>query len=168
MKEFTKQQIFNLQFKWSDIKPKYYINGDKRIKEWWNYEEYWTNISEYVKPLPVDFIREFKDYVNWYLIGMCQKLSEEFMREFSYYLCWYDLPMYQKLSENLIKENKDTINWYRVQQYQDLSEEFLYEFKDKIDWFCYLHGRSNRTQLSEEMLKKLIDEGYIRDEEFFN
>ena len=68
MKELTKKQLFDLQmlYPWFDM-------------EFVNDEEYWNEISEN-ETLSEDFIREFKDRVNWIMISRFQVLSEEFTR----------------------------------------------------------------------------------------
>ena len=92
----TKQQIFDLQFKWnllpdSDIKVE--------LKEWWDDPIYWKCICKY-RELSEDFIREYRNRVNWVYISLCQKLSEEFIMEF----------IDRKLNAYalLINSNKDT------------------------------------------------------------
>jgi hypothetical protein len=54
--------------------------------------------------LSEDFIREFKDRVDWYYISKCQKLSESFIREFQDKVDWDNILVYQKLFEEFKKE----------------------------------------------------------------
>ena len=79
-----------------------------------------------------DFIREFKDEVDWDEISKNQKLSEEFIKEFEYNIDWTVITKYQRLSEKFIKEFKDELDWEYICLYQVLSDEFIEEFKDKI------------------------------------
>jgi hypothetical protein len=67
--------------------------------------DFWVEIS-YKVDLPEDFIREFKDNVDWYWISLHQTLSEDFIREFQDKVYWYHISWYQKLSTNFINEFK--------------------------------------------------------------
>lgn len=71
---------------------------------------YWSELCRN-KILSEEFIREFKDYVNWYYVSSSQSLSENFIREF-----------------------KDSVDWRYIGIRQNLSKEFIYEFYDKVDW----------------------------------
>ena len=62
----------------------------------------WTRISQII--LSEDFIREFKDKVDWYWISIRQTLSEPFIKEFKDKVDWEEITEYQTLSENYIKE----------------------------------------------------------------
>ena len=109
----------------------------------------WFRINIYHK-LSEDFIREFKDYVDWRWISEYQKLSESFIREFKDEVYWGYISMDQKLSEEFIREFKDKAVWYRISEYQKLSEDFIREFKDKVNWY-----RINKYQkLSEDFIKE--------------
>ena len=83
----------------------------KDIKKKLAWEEYydptfdWDDLEFYKKnKLTEDFIREFKDKVNWCYISYYQKLSEDFIREFKNKVNWIWISKYQKLSENFIRE----------------------------------------------------------------
>ena len=73
--------------------------------DWNNYDFYRNN------KLTEDFIREFQDKVNWWLISEYQKLSEDFIREFKDNVSWVDISIAQVLSEDFIREFKDRVNW---------------------------------------------------------
>src|SRR5690349_210927 len=62
------------------------------------YNNNWDIISS-EKKLSLNFIREFKDYVEWFNISKNQKLNEEFIRELKYYVHWECISEYQNLSE---------------------------------------------------------------------
>ena len=113
------------QFK--DIKKKIkweqYYNPDF---DWDNWEFYADNT------LTEDFIREFKDKVDWEYISEFQKLSEDFIREFKDNVSWSFVSINQKLSENFIREFQDKVDWFLIYAYQTLSKEFKEEFKDKF------------------------------------
>ena len=82
-----------------------------------------------------DFIREFKDSMNWGYISQIQKLSEDFIREFKDSVNWYWISSFQKLSEDFIREFKDSVNWEWISYSQNLSESFIREFKDSVYWY---------------------------------
>lgn len=83
------------------IREMLHIHNDPIIENGSELIWYYQVVSE-------DFIREFKDRVNWYYISMSQILSEDFIREF-----------------------EDNVVWYNIRKYQILSREFLEEFRDK-------------------------------------
>jgi len=97
----TKQQLFDLQIKYSNIVPK---NGSgKVIKNWW-YDEYaWLNVCLNFK-LSNDFLRDFKDYLVWSAISYYQSLSEDTIREFKDYVIWKTIVRQQYLSPKFIDE----------------------------------------------------------------
>ena len=92
----------------------------------------WRDV--YQRPLTEDFIREFKDKVDWYYISVYQNLSEDFIREFQDKVNWNAISEYQRLSEAFIREFQDKVNWSSISARQKISEDFIREFQDKVDW----------------------------------
>ena len=125
----------------------------KDIKNKLQYEEYynpnfdWHDANFYANnKLDEDFIRVFKDKVNWISISMTQDLSEDFIREF-----------------------KDKVHWGCISKYQKLSESFILEFNDKIvlsdicnnncnNWNDF--NTSNNAELKELELNALSENKY--------
>ena len=66
------------------------------------------------------------DYISYY------ELSGEFLREFKNELDWYYISRNNPLSEDIIREFQDYVDWYYISKYQILSREFCEEFKDKL------------------------------------
>ena len=94
----------------------------------------WDNLFMY-QYLPVDFIRDYKDKLNWYLICRYnQMLTEEDLIEFKDCLYWDVISKHQKLSENFCEKFSDRLNITSIVPYQNVSDEFITKFKDKIDW----------------------------------
>jgi len=105
MIELTKKQLFDLQFKYMDIKPKNKLG--EPIKEWWKNDSSWYNISfniDLKKEISIEFIRDFKDYLKWSTISTYKTLSEDFIREF---------------------KDKDKVDWKGISKRQILYENFL-------------------------------------------
>ena len=100
--------------------------------------EGWGRISKY-QHLSEDFIREFKDKVDWYYISKYQHLSEDFIREFKDMVNWECISTYQHLSEDFIREFKDKVDWGWISRYQHLSEDFIREFKLTIPKDSWLY-----------------------------
>ena len=113
----------------------------------------WIALSEH-QYLSEDFIREFKDKVNWHRISSCQRLSEEFIREFKDRVNWGCVSKYQHLSEDFIREFKDDVSWGWVSISQHLSEDFIREFADKVKWVFI----SRCQQLSEDFIREFKDD----------
>ena len=114
----------------------------KNIKNKLKWEDYynpdfdWNNQSFYVKnKLSEDFIREFKDKVNWKYISEYQKLSEKFIREFKWKVDWICISKKQRLSERFIREFKNRVDWDMIFEYQKLSKEFKEEFKKELTFY---------------------------------
>jgi len=78
---------------------KYFLKNWKNInKKDINFSEgQWRKISDY-KYLSEEFIKEFKNEVNWNDISCCQKLSARFIDEFIDYM------YYKELFRNIYKE----------------------------------------------------------------
>ena len=72
--------------------------------------------------------------VNWWRISM-QPLSEEFIREFKDEVNWNNISVIQNLSEDFIREMKNYVDWGLISIRQVLSEDFIREFKDYVS-FC--------------------------------
>ena len=94
------------------------------------------------------FIREFKDWIDWNRISVCQELSEDFIREFQDRVYWEGISWHQELSEAFIREFQDKVDWKGISWHQ--------EFQDKVDcrspkYLCGLLGtvRALRTLQSD-------------------
>ena len=144
----------------------------------WDIEEFvrkhhqqldWFYISG-IRILSEDFIRTFKDDVNWNQISYHSwMLSEDFMREFKDRLNWHTLSYRQRMSENFMREFKDKIDWHMVSSYhQKLSEDFMREFKDKIDWYEISHQQKFSEDFAREFKKKLFLEAIPRCQKHFS
>ena len=77
-----------------------------------------------------EFIREMKDYIDWYYIFEQNKLDKDFIREFKDFIKWDD--------------------WFIVSRTQHFTIPLLEEFKKYIDW----SGISKTQKLNEEFMKK--------------
>ena len=97
-----------------------------------------------------EFIREFKDKVDWRWISYNQTLSETFIREFKEQVYWEWISIYQSLSEPFIKEHAEQVHWDWISKYQSLSEAFIREHAEQVHWGCI----SRYQSLSEEFIKE--------------
>lgn len=114
----------------------------------------WFLISSYQpQAASADFVREFQDKVYWDRISICQNLSEDFIREFKDYVDWPNISSHQKLSEDFIREFQDKLDWHRISYHQELSENFIREFQDKVDWYEI----SYYQKLSEDFIREFKD-----------
>ena len=113
-----------------------YFKDIKRKLEWEQYYNPsfdWGDWEFYAdNNLSAEFIREFKDKVDWEYISSYQTLSEDFIREFQDKVDWYFISMHQTLSEEFIIEFQDKVNWNMVLTYQKLSREFKNEYVIKF------------------------------------
>ena len=110
--ELYRGDLYNERdLKIQDLLTKNYRNLDNilsRIPNITEKEKTWIKLSSKCK-LSEDFIREFKDNLNWNYISRNQKLSEDFIREF-----------------------QDKVNWKYISEKQTLSKDFIREFQDRI------------------------------------
>lgn len=97
----------------------------------------WEKISVW-QTLSEDFMREFKDKLEWHYIVQYQKLSEDFIREMKDYLnslefsedIWSSISFCQELSEDFMREMKDYLVWERLVSSQHMSECFMEEMNE--------------------------------------
>jgi len=74
--ELTKQQIYDLEFKWN-LPSKYRVEGT----EWWNDERYWKDVV-FNNTLPDEFYKEYEDQAYKYKLEKSKKMFE-FMTSFN-------------------------------------------------------------------------------------
>ncbi len=111
--------------------------------------------NKYKDILSEPFIREFKDYVNWFYISRSQKLSESFIKEFKNKVDWNYISHYQKLSETFIREFKNYVNWDIISYSQKLSEAFIREFENKVNWDTISYHQKLSPVFRKEFKHKL-------------
>jgi len=134
----------------------YYIDNPKKFDEIkdnltdydWNYISRYENLSE-------EFIRKFKNKVNWRNVLAKQKLSKDFIREFHYKIKddltendWI-LISQKKLNEKFIRKFKDKVYWNYIlhNKYQKYySIEFIQDFAPKMNYYYKFHTYSRRIQ----------------------
>jgi hypothetical protein len=145
--EFPEIPVKTFQVEPVRIIKNFYKNNDLNLSNQIAEQEKWENLCEnygclkngylqnvnYGKYIPASFIRDYKEYVNWYEISRKQKLLESFIREFKDKVDWRMISRYQKLSEDFIREFQNVVCWYYIFDYQELSDSFIKEFKYKIE-----------------------------------
>ena len=112
----------------------------------------WDKVSQQTE-LPIEFIREYKDYLNWSHICKCQTLTEDLIDEFAFrltYTNWRYISEYQKLSEKMIAKYANKVDWYYITLHQKLSPAFIKRFQDEIHW----EKLAGRKKLSEQFIKQ--------------
>ena len=62
------------------------------------------------------------------------KMSENFIREFRDHVDWKKISFRYSLSEDFIREFKNKVYWTGISFHEGLSEEFVREFKCWIDF----------------------------------
>ena len=97
-------------------------------------KSYWFDIS--FSQLPENFIKKFKDYIDWTIFLENNKCSEKFLIKYEKYLDWTAVSQWQDLSESFIEKYQKKVNWFEIFQGQELSEEFCKRWKYKYDEFC--------------------------------
>ena len=120
--------------------------------DWNDYKFYSNNI------LSEDFIREFKDKVDWSAICRYQKLSEEFIEEFQDKLYWKHISGYQELSVEFIKKFRHKIDWELLSCSKYIDEDTLRKFQYSIDWDRVSRFAEFRFLTDKQLSEKFIEE----------
>ena len=119
---------FLLFLKIFDIKPK-----DKEIN--WDMLD-WEHIAR--QELTVDFIREFKEYLNWDIITNNFLSSEVFIREFKDNVVWDTISSRMKFRNeydyDFFEEFVDRFNWIKISRWGNMDEYFVIKFEEHLDW----------------------------------
>lgn len=142
----------------------------------------WEFLSKNICEVDVNFVRTYKNKLNWKLISENTVLSDEFLLEFIDDINWNafirvkrdketvlkyihlidfdDVIHYKKIDESIIYENAHKIkNWSRVFIDQNVSEEFIERFihenKNMYKYFWY--DVSTFQNLSENFIEKYAD-----------
>lgn len=133
------------------------MERDKLFDKYYCEDDKWFYISMNEK-LHIDFLREFKEDINWRILSNFQlqgltedvikefidrlnikivlrdyKVSENFLREFHSRLDWFFVSTYQNLSEDFIRDFHFKLHWKMIFKYQNLSEDFKKEFQYKLN-----------------------------------
>ena len=119
---------FLLFLKKFDIRPK-----DREIN--WSSLN-WDDISR--KELSIDFIREFKSYLNWDIITNHFITSEQFVREFQDVIVWDIISNRMKFKSdyeyNFYEEFKEKLDWVKISRWGDMDEHFIVLYEEYLDW----------------------------------
>lgn len=118
----------------------------------------WKTISNSYAHLSTEFLREFKDRIDWNRYFNYHVPTEKFIEEFKDVVPWSYVPGRVKMSENFIRRHRLEMEkyyafWTNICEHQDLSEEFIEEFAEKVDWKAV----SYKQKLSKEMMHKYAD-----------
>ena len=101
-----------------------------------------------------DFIREFKDKVDWDYISTYQYLSENFIEEFKDYVNWNDIIIYQILSEKSIIKFRSYFEYYISNDYDLLSLD-TDEFDRNTNYWQIIFYNQKTLFSKNFILKKL-------------
>lgn len=108
---------------------------------------------------------------DWiFQISQYVKLSENFMRNYKNDLDWNRLSAHQIMSESFIIEFEHLINWDIISNKQTLSTNFISIYKDKINWIALVCNAKSRhnidytniyvTAIEHEITKYLDSNGF--------
>jgi|APSaa5957512493_1039668.scaffolds.fasta_scaffold18885_2 hypothetical protein len=125
-----------------------YTSGEDFIRQYRDNLN-WVYVSQHCK-MPIDFIREHSDFIDWEVVSKWQKLDSDFIREFSEKIEWFNITLSQKLDQSIIREFVNKVSWRGVCGRQCMDTEFIREFKDYINWY-------------EISFNQKLDEDFIRE-----
>ena len=123
-------------------------------------------ICEY-QNLSVRFIEDHLNDLKLYMTTICdnQVLSQDFMREYKDIVDWSAISRSQRLSESFMEEMKDYIDWTWASYKQKMSAHFIETHLDDINLYClmkkdaYIPKAVQRTPLYE-ICKLYMTKGY--------
>ena len=109
-------------------------------------------------------------YSCWKTVTYTQNLSIQFIKDFKDKINWYFASKYLNLNEQLISEFKDKVNWYFIFKYQKIrfSKRFIldyinnfydYNMQNIIPAPNYIHdyGESEEDQKETKIVKKILN-----------
>lgn len=104
-------------------------------------------------PLPEEFIRKYRNRLNWTFISGMKTLTIEFLVEHDDFLKW-DLINYKRAFPDwFIQKYKDKLSWEYISYDQSLSLQQVEKFKNYVSWYTV----SYRYNLDKEFIKRNID-----------
>ena len=123
---------------------------------------YWpavTNLN-----LSENFIREFRDYIDWEQMSLKRDLSHEFILEFKHRFNWEYMLDFHKFSEDILRQCCEYFtldDWEIVSYSQCLSEAFIREYQNKVGW-CWIYRYQDISYEFKVEFKKYIHElGFV-------
>ena len=122
--------------------------------------EFWHNYSLSRYAGNTEFLRKFKDKLNWVNVTRSHNIIDfdddyfNFFDEFIDYIDWDFISIYRPMSMFFINRFTDRLNWTNVSCYQTISEEIMEKFHDKLDWKM----ASLKQVMSEEFIEKHADD----------
>lgn len=186
IEEWISKTSAKVNLRWDqDAAPHYIFIDTNNENEHWEYTDEgsmnmptsWEEIAKQ-KGLSEDFMREYKDILDWSLLCTEQSLSEDFMEEMQAYIHWYVVSYFQTLSEDFmithmehlhksaisecqtlseafIETYQDQLNWKKLSLHQTLSEDFIKRFSDKVHWESISTNQSLSYEFMKEHLPRL-------------
>ncbi len=162
MTETLKKEIKLLMWKINPLRLNYSV--DKLFKK--------TSMYDILKKYKVskEFLRHYIDirYIagpDWNPVHL-QKLSEQFMRDFKDRLEWMWVCIHQNLTESFMREMKDYVKWSYAAENQKMSPDFILEFSHRLNYYCLIKSRHKDMKVLPENL--IYDLSLIIDKNVFN
>lgn len=84
--------------------------------------------------LTEDFMRDFKDKLDWDTISLCQTLGSTFIDEFADLLNWSIMSETQMLTIDQMQNYAPNLHWNGVSKFQVLTPEFIVKYKHMLNW----------------------------------
>lgn len=94
----------------------------------------WYLISIYQNNMDEEFIKEFHERLNMFLVIQSNPLSESFMEKYSSIMDWTAISIYQNLSEEFIERNIEKIHFNEMSLHRFLSNDIIRKYKEKLNW----------------------------------
>jgi viroplasmin and RNaseH domain-containing protein len=117
-----------------------------------NYEiEYLNNKENWSELHKIPINQYDSDSRYWSLLSWNSNLSEDFIREFKDYLNWCAICS-MPLSESFMEEMHEWLDWETVSECQKFSQAFYNKFKDKITIPELMRNENIKIKINIEIL----------------
>jgi len=91
----------------------------------------WDELSK--QSIPIDFVSEYKDYLNFRYVCIYTALTEDELVLFLEYLDWISVSSFQTLSESFIETYQDRVYWFAISKHQKLSNQFIQRYQNNLN-----------------------------------
>lgn len=112
-----------------------------------------TDLCENVQ-LDDQFIRRYRNYVDWFKVSLYQSPSDQLLLDFYQYFDWGALSRNKRIicrvdTLRLFKK----FDWAQISKWKNLTVDFLREFGDRLDW----RAITGNCFFTEEMMDEFRD-----------
>ena len=102
-------------------------------------------------------LRDIYPLLDWEAVSRRQELTDNFIREFRDEVDWFSIITDYKHNIKFVRENLKYIDryaWIEISMCRDLTPEFIYTFSEYLDWSS-IPARQDKSKWSKEDKRKI-------------